>query len=346
MTQAQDDNGIEAEAASWVIKTHDEVVSDETLRAFTFWLRQSRSHVKAYDQAEMLWIALGAAPRADSQASGEGQLADQISTGLARWHGRRQVARVASRRVAMGAAIAGALAAGLAGFFLLTRGPQEQVQTYQTLKGQKRTLVLSDGTRVTLNTDTHIVVHMSALKRRIELNQGELALDVVHDAKRPFQVEAGDLTATDIGTRFGVGRLGQGLWVAVREGEVRYAIVDQATSDTLKAGESVDYDAVAHQLQRDQVRTEARLAWTGGHLIYDNARLDIVAKDLSRYFDKPVYVDERIGDLRLNAMLTLDSETAVVGRVQTYLGIDAIATDKAIVLTAPHGKPRLGTSGG
>ena len=56
-------------------------------------------------------------------------------------------------------------------------------------------------------------------------------------------------------------------------------------------------------------------------------------------FDKPIVVDDEAGKLRLTAILTLDSERAVVGRLEQFLPLDATATDKAIVLRRADARP-------
>jgi len=59
------------------------------------------------------------------------------------------------------------------------------------------------------------------------LDSGEAYFDVVHDAKRPFTVYAGNRRITDIGTKFSVFRNGDDVRVTVREGRVRVEVLDQ-----------------------------------------------------------------------------------------------------------------------
>jgi transmembrane sensor len=74
------------------------------------------------------------------------------------------------------------VAAGLDWWLTLSRPDQ-----FQTKVGEQRSVLLADGSRVTLNTASRIEVRLQADQRVVQLLQGEALFEVAHDAQRPFR---------------------------------------------------------------------------------------------------------------------------------------------------------------
>jgi len=98
---------------------------------------------------------------------------------------------------------------------------------YATHVGEQRDIVLSDGSRITLNTNTSINVSYSRSRRYIELERGEALFSVQHNAKRPFDVAAGGTVTRALGTEFNVDLRASKVTVSVLEGVVQVAASNQ-----------------------------------------------------------------------------------------------------------------------
>lgn len=96
---------------------------------------------------------------------------------------------------------------------------------YNSGVGEQRTVVLDDGSRIELNTESSLWVEYSDSERLVEMGNGEAAFIVAKDASRPFRVKAGPANITAIGTEFSVYRQDQGALVTVMEGQVQVAEV-------------------------------------------------------------------------------------------------------------------------
>ncbi len=59
--------------------------------------------------------------------------------------------------------------------------------TYATAKGEVREVMLSDGSRITLDTDSAVKVAFVAARRNLTLQKGRAFFAVKHDASRRFQ---------------------------------------------------------------------------------------------------------------------------------------------------------------
>src|SRR5581483_7239884 len=115
------------------------------------------------------------------------------------------------------ALVAAALLIVSVGAWVLMRVPT----SFETEVGEQRSVVLQDGSVVTLNTSSHIDVDLRKDRRVIRLSRGEALFQVARDATRPFDVVAGPVTVQAVGTEFNVDRRDARTTVTVVEGQVR-----------------------------------------------------------------------------------------------------------------------------
>ncbi|WP_443747951.1 FecR family protein [Asticcacaulis solisilvae] len=328
---------IELAAAQWVVRSQSESVREAEIIALTDWLEASDAHADAYRRALSTWYGI------DLQTSAEHAVAEPAGNvvSLSRVLDGRLSRNGAARRTVTWAA--GAIAATLVAVACLPMLAHRDIPTttYATAKGQKQSITLADGSVLMLNTDTRVSVRMEDKRRAVVLERGEVALRVVHDEKHPFIVDTGDVRLTDIGTEFNVLRQAGAVRVTVREGAVSLAPQGSGADVLmLRAGDTgmhTDGDTSSRVTHGDP---QTAFAWQTSHAIYKDQALSDVVADLNRYYDKPIVVDDATGKLRLTAILTLDSESSVVGRLEDFLSLDAHETAQGIVLRRVAGGRR------
>jgi transmembrane sensor len=224
---------------------------------------------------------------------------------------------------------AGGLAAAAAALVLFVAVQPEApvpAQVYQTAKGENRLLALADGSRVHLNSGSRIAVRFDRKGRHVELTEGEAAFDVAHDTARPFLIAAGERDIRVVGTEFDVLRHEGRLRVTVRRGIVSVQSptdVVQAEPILLKAGDELEHRSGARLWTVRRVDPDTAFAWRNGDLVYRDQRLDEVVSDLNRYFSTPLQVEGGAASLRFSGVLKIDSEDAVVRRLQAFLPLSA-----------------------
>jgi len=166
-----------------------------------------------------------------------------------------------------------ALGAGL-GFFLLRSPRQIEYTTIRTANGERRMLRLEDGTTLTLNAGSTLLLAKDWSKeRRLQLQDGEVFFDVGADTRRPFIVESGPLTTTVLGTAFNIAAykdLHQ-LSVAVVTGKV--SVADKSEASILEKGIALVYDKTNNKrsiwpLEDDQ------LSWRQGRLVLNDVSFE------------------------------------------------------------------------
>jgi transmembrane sensor len=342
MTISEHDDGpeatdIQAMAALWAVRAQGDAFGESDIVALTEWLEASDAHADAYRNAVAVWEGFDL-----SEFAAKPAVASQPEIPV--------VVRLADRKPRVtrppvwawgaGGAVAACLAAALVLPQLAAR--PDPVAVYQTVKGQRQTVALSDGTELRLNTDTKVSVQIGKAGRKLTLDHGEIALKVVHDEKRPFTLDSGDLRLTDIGTEFNVLRGDSDTRVTVREGSVMLKPITATDIQpvVLRSGDLGVHRDGNFASTVNKVNADEAFAWQTAHAVYRNQPLSVVVKDLNRYFATPITVDKDAGQMRLNAVLTLDSESSVVGRLQDYLPLDAKTTAQGIVLSRGSGRNR------
>ena len=159
---------------------------------------------------------------------------------------------------------------------------------YATARGERATVELRDGTRVTLAPETELKV--AAAGRRVYLS-GEAVFSVTHDPTQPFRVIAPNgVTVQDIGTQFDMRAYAadKAVRVAVADGSV--SLRNSAAQPVILVRGTLGVIDSAGTAQVARVPVDGYLAWAQGHLTFTNARMADVAPELSRWFDIDVHL--------------------------------------------------------
>src|SRR5215207_10043128 len=100
-------------------------------------------------------------------------------------------------------AAAAVAVATVGGVWTTRRATAPSTLVASTGRGERRSIQLEDGTRVTIGPSSSVRVMLSKRARRVELS-GLAQFTVTHEASRPFVVRAGESETTDLGTVFTV----------------------------------------------------------------------------------------------------------------------------------------------
>ncbi|MDV6330743.1 FecR family protein [Asticcacaulis sp. 201] len=335
---------IAQQARDWLVRVHAPDVTDADIEGLTDWLNQSEQHLSAFDEAERSWFEqftheaapydLPVAERTSPQPATENPQVEQVVIPFYARKSRRPAGSVWTWGVATG--IAAGLAAAIVSAVVMVQAAKPVI--YETRKAETKEVVLEDGTRLHLNTDTHLSVRLTRNARQIQLDKGELAVTVVHDASRPFSIQMGDQTVSDVGTEFNVARLDGVIRINVREGEVAVAPTGRPADvrAVLKSGDEAVQVEGSPQVRVVKADPSVAFAWQQGRVIYQDQTLAFVIKDLNRYMRTPLVTDAATGQLRVTAVIVVDSEASVVKRLEEFLPVQATTTATAVYL---HRRP-------
>lgn len=199
-----------------------------------------------------------------------------------------------------------------------------KARTYATSVGERRQVVLTDGTRVLLGPTTRLVVDDDGGDQRLVSLDGIAYFNVVHNPARPFTVKAGAVSIQDVGTAFSVeSDDSAGTRVAVDSGSVAIGAADQrrVRGAVLNARDraSVDAQGVV-SVERSAVSADD-LAWTEGRLVFRDSPLVLVGAELYRWYGVRLRVaDSSLADLHLTASFSGEPVDRVLNVIALSLG--------------------------
>ena len=305
------------EAAQWVARLGGEPAEADWL-AFEQWLNAADGRRSAYDRA----LALSLSVEQNGAA-----LSDLLDRRSARSAPRARPA------TAVGGAGLLTVAAAAVTFAALHPRPEPKAVTYVTAKGERRDVVLSDGTRVALNAGSTLSAAIGPDRRDLTLVSGEAAFQVTHDPARPFTVHVGDRMLRDVGTEFDVLRQNGKLTVTVREGMVAVLrTADPSRSLSLGPGSRLEHAEGSPGTLVLAANADEAFAWRAGRLIYRGRSLSDVAADLNRYGEAKVRVAGPAADLRFTGVLAIDNQQAMVQRLTSLMPVAASPRKDGVIL--------------
>ncbi len=264
-----------AQAAHWYARLQTLPVSARTLEEFFAW-RRIEGNSDAYIAIDRFY----------NQA---GSLADRPAILTATEQAmNRPALRSSNRGLSIGIFAAAVFALLVVGVDLVAEWPAGG-DHYATGIGEQRKLMLADGTRVMLDTDTAMTVKFVEGARRVSLEHGQANFTVAHDAARPFTVDAGGARVLATGTQFDVHRNGDAVDVTLVEGGVQVSADDRPVA-RLRAGQALTLNR-GRISPIKAVDTAPATAWTRGRIVLDGMTLQDAITAVNRYVESPVRLD-------------------------------------------------------
>lgn len=203
---------------------------------------------------------------------------------------------------------------------------------YSTATGAQRDILLADGSRIWLNTASAVDVRFDTGLRRISLLAGEIFIDTMADAGRPFVVDTGQGRLQALGTRFNVLKKDSDIQLAVYQGAVaidigakQQRLQQQHLQQHLQqrkiisAGQQVRF--TTHSIGRPEPADSAREAWTRGILMAEDISLGELVDQLRRYRQGHIGLADEIAALKVYGNFPLHDTDKVLSMLATALPV-------------------------
>lgn len=191
---------------------------------------------------------------------------------------------------------------------------------HHTGTGERRDVVLADGTQVWLASASAFDQDYRADLRRLRLRSGEILIQTAADRERPFVVETAHGRLRALGTRFNV-RLDDdgGARLAVYEDAVEITLAHGGQSTVIPAGQQVRF--TADRLEETAAADPAREAWSRGILLAQEMSLAQVVAELGRYRRGHIAVAPDVAGLTVLGSYPLDDFNGTLTMLQQALPI-------------------------
>jgi ferric-dicitrate binding protein FerR (iron transport regulator) len=171
--------------------------------------------------------------------------------------------------------------------------PQITMQEIFVPKGQVNQVFLADGTRIWINSDTHLTIPsvFSTTERVVKLS-GEAFFSVAKDANRPFRVEVKGQQIEVLGTTFNVRAYDNSgeIETTLEAGQIKLLAGNQTA--LLQPGQQSIFDINSNKLIVVKVDPLSFSSWKDGRYEFQNEDLSEVFKVVERWYDVEITADE------------------------------------------------------
>jgi transmembrane sensor len=320
---------IRVQAAVWVTELHGPDRDAKLEARVRRWIEEDPQHAAAFELATEAWQRSGNLP---------GQLEPRTAG-----PGTRRRERL--RRPVAGA-LAVVIAALMVGIYLARDA------TLVTRAGEQKTVELSDGTQVSLNANSRVVVQYDDHVRRVTLARGEALFNVVKHQSRPFVVVVGNRKVIAMGTSFLVRREeASGTAYAVTLVEGRIAVEPISGPDILprdfvsglkllNPGERLRFKGDT-QDALDSPSIERVTAWQRGQLIFDDTSMSEAAAEFNQYGSDKITIDSDVAKkFRVGGVFRIGDPASFAHAMANAHHLRIINRSNEIILTDKQDEPR------
>lgn len=170
--------------------------------------------------------------------------------------------------------------------------PTESHSTLSVPKGGEYQLVLSDGSKVWLNSDSKLRFPspFTGAERTVFL-EGEAYFEVAHNPDKPFIVSTGDMAVQVLGTKFNVKAYAgdNAVYTTLVSGSVKAGSRQSTKAVILTPNEQCIYTPADDRIKTSIVDPQAFLGWVKGRFIFENETLEEILKQLGRWYDVEIF---------------------------------------------------------
>ena len=174
----------------------------------------------------------------------------------------------------------------------------ENITELVTTSGEKRSVILADGTNVVLNSGSKLIFpnDFNGKAREVEL-YGEAFFAVSPDKAKPFIVKTSGLNVRVLGTSFNIEAFpGSGeINTTLVNGKVLLEKVDR--DKTIPLAEMSPFDHAVYKTEKQEISIQREknidqyIAWKEGKLVFLNASIEEVAKKLELWYNVTVRIE-------------------------------------------------------
>lgn len=348
-------NSVAQQAAGWWIVFHEEHAPPADHREFADWVTRSPERVAAYLKTALVEQTLKSpavrwpdTPREELIREARQSMASvvPIAGPTATPHASALHFRK-DRRWRFALALAASLVVAVVGAAWILGS---QPALYSTRLGEQRSLVLGDGSRVTLNTASRIEVDLRRERRILRLLEGEALFEVAHDPARPFDVHTSHAVLRAVGTQFDVDVRPGRTTVTIVEGRVAVVSSSPGGDATrrfplLEAADRLVIGDSGNGTKAQGVNIDAATSWTKHQLVFWHRPLGEVAEEFNRYNSVRLRVDgEELRQQLISGTFQSNEVASFIAFLSSAPDVEITADGSDVYVASLRREPSSGTS--
>lgn len=356
------------EAASWFVQMQRQDISPEELQGFADWLASSAEHVREYLQVSLITTDIANLPTDATKAAlietglnaQETNVIPMVSRGIRKYEESDKGKVRNGWRRSLSMLSRAAIVVAVVSIAVTRPWPSSSGKVFETAVGEQRSFPLEDGTVMTLNTQSKVVLSFTSGFRDVSLQEGEVLFDVASDAERPFRVTTGKAMISAVGTEFNVRSRGDATVVTVVEGAIA---VSTKSSNTAKSqsrsaaaddshasldpvlvtvGQQARVEGASGEVAVTETSIAEATAWRERRLIFESKPLSSVVEEFNLYNGSTIVIgDSALSSIEVSGAFNANDRQSFILFLEDAGLTDAtVHADGTITLLLPETKHR------
>ena len=214
---------------------------------------------------------------------------------------------------------------------------ETSLNQYVTEQGKVKSIVLSDGTKVWLNSHSVLIASEPFVDEMREvLLIGEGYFEVAHNADKPFIIKTPFLKTKVLGTHLNISAYpgDDKLNVTLYEGKVELSDAQSPQNKlVMQPGEKTTFSVNEKNFYSKQNYLEKPAEWRDGVLRFYDEDLNSITKKLERKFMTRIFiVDDEVGKLNFTASFDTEPLEKILNLLSEAHGFQTIKTTNGIII--------------
>jgi transmembrane sensor len=203
--------------------------------------------------------------------------------------------------------------------------------TMSTPRGRQFQLVLSDGSKVWLNAASSIrfPTAFTGSDRKVEVT-GELYFEIAKNPSKPFKVISNGTEIEVLGTHFNVDGYDAVTKTTLLEGSVKVKTGNNI--GFLKPGQQAQSSGNGDIKTSNSVDLEQVMAWKNGRFTFEDASLEVIMNQVSRWYDVDVVYEDKMPKRSFTADISRKTNLSVLLKVLEESGVRFKIEDKKLLV--------------
>ncbi len=297
-------------AVDWILRLESGHACPSERQVFKAWLAENPEHMAAWQRvAGLLKNPLADVQSVDRRSPGQLQAARKALL---------ETTSPSRKKTLQGSVLLLLLGLGVAGVVDRVTPLAGYMADQHTGTGERKTIELADGSRLTLNARSAIDIEFSAGQRRVRLREGELQVDVAADAKRPFVVATAQGQVKALGTRFMVRQGTDESLASVQQHSVQLDTLG-GVQRRIETGQAVSF--TTHQIDPQTLTSRSQADWLEGRVELHDEPLSALVDALRPYQTGMLRISPEAARVRVFGVFPLDNTAHTLSALAQTLPI-------------------------
>jgi transmembrane sensor len=205
--------------------------------------------------------------------------------------------------------------------------------TLSTTKGQTYSLLLSDGSRITLNSASSIrfPVTFTGDRREVQVT-GEVFFKVAHNAGKPFEVTARGMVLRVLGTTFNVNAYydEDAVKATLVEGSIQ--VVKGTQQKIIKPRQQAQ--VLPDTINVTEVDVDKTIAWEQGFFRFKEDKLSEAMKNIARWYDVDVIYEGNAANIEITGGIPRSANVTELIKMLAAIEVEARIEGRKLILKA------------